>query len=630
MHFLKSVKKFLFLGVILLCLSACKTSPAGSESTGNTGAEINVLATSNNEITSDDDAPEPLLGTFYLGKFHLFPRDSNGWDEDGWSVVTPALDSRLVYVSSSLGNDDTAEFVTSSDVDDVNNPGSIKPYKTIEAALGQTRDGYPDWVILRRGDVWEVSNVLSITAGRSVFERSVVTSYGTSKHRPLIKTKANKGFSLWVSVDFVAIIGISLYADYRDPSSSTFDGWGNTRNPIGIYMYQPDGRIKKAVLIENNDINFFGTGIVMTGDGALEDVVIRRNVVRNSYSESSHSQGVYANNASILLEENVFDHNGWYKQQMHSGNNQEEGQATFFNHNTYFSNAKNTRFVNNIFLRSASIQNKWAANSDAEEAVDSIKSEGLWIEGNVYVEGEIGISAGGNTDLNTGPRWMNITIQDNIMMAIGRSQPTNRTLGWYIDVDDWSGGLICGNYLLNNDNPSVNNLLGIHLSGHISDVTLQKNTIHGLLLDNSDIHLGAIKIVSNKIENIAVTQNNIQLGGSEMRIVVATNIDKITFDANKYFSDADPDSWYLVDGEDVNFSSWGNLSGDINSTAFLEEFSVPKRSFESYLSMIGAGGSIDTFVELVVNQSKQGWSQNLTAQAISGYIREGYGNTTCN
>ena len=73
MHFLKSVKNFLFLGVILLSLSACKTSPAGSESTINTGAEINVSANLNNETTSDDDAPEPLSGTFYLEKFHLFP-----------------------------------------------------------------------------------------------------------------------------------------------------------------------------------------------------------------------------------------------------------------------------------------------------------------------------------------------------------------------------------------------------------------------------------------------------------------------------------------------------------------------------------------------------------------------------
>ena len=33
---------------------------------------------------------------------------------------------------------------------------------------------------------------------------------------------------------------------------------------------------------------------------------------------------------------------------------------------------------------------------------------------NLFVGGEIGISAGGNTDYGTGPRWENINIIDNV------------------------------------------------------------------------------------------------------------------------------------------------------------------------------------------------------------------------
>ena len=94
------------------------------------------------------------------------------------------------------------------------------------------------------------------------------------------------------------------------------------------------------------------------------------------------------------------------------------------------------------------------------------------VSDNLFVGGEIGISAGGNTDYNTGPRWENINIVDNVLIAIGRDQPTNRTLGWYIDVDDWNGGDVCGNYLLHNENLNVNNLNGINVSGHSTDVTL--------------------------------------------------------------------------------------------------------------------------------------------------------------
>ena len=49
---------------------------------------------------------------------------------------------------------------------------------------------------------------------------------------------------------------------------------------------------------------------------------------------------------------------------------------------------------------------------------------------------------------------MSAIIDNNVLLAIGRDQPTKRTLGWNIDATDWDGGLICGNYLLHTDNPS--------------------------------------------------------------------------------------------------------------------------------------------------------------------------------
>ncbi len=56
-----------------------------------------------------------------------------------------------------------------------------------------------------------------------------------------------------------------------------------------------------TVLLENNDFNFFSKGVSINGGGDVLDVVIRRNTIRNSYSESYHSQGIYAIHASVLL-----------------------------------------------------------------------------------------------------------------------------------------------------------------------------------------------------------------------------------------------------------------------------------------------------------------------------------------
>ena len=114
-----------------------------------------------------------------------------------------------------------------------------------------------------------------------------------------------------------------------------------------------------------------------------------------------------------------------------------------------------------------------------------------------------------------------------------------------------------------------------------------------------------------------------------MRVLVAQDISSVLFESNSYFSGADADVWFRESESDRGFESWKEQTGDINSLVKQDSFSEPRRSFETYLSLIGASGSIDTFVELVVSQSKDDWSRDLTASAISDYIRDGYGGLRC-
>lgn len=623
MDFPNSMKRYLLLAVVVLILGGCKSSPSSDESE----LTINTVPAANSEVSQTEEIFEPSAGTLLFGKFNLFPRETNGWDKNGWSVLTPANDSRLIYVSSSSGNDDTGDFVTPNSVVEIYNPNGIKPFKTIEAALSMARTGFPDWVLLKRGDSWDVTDILSVRAGRSIYERSVLTSYGAGSPRPVINTRADNGLRIWIDVDFVAIVGISLYAASRDPESSEFAGWGKVGNPSGIYMYQPEDNLKKSILLEDNEINYFGTGVLMTGPGRLEDVVIRRNIVRNSYSETSHSQGLYAAHASVLLEENIFDHNGWYKRQAGAGNDNTQGQATFFNHNTYFSDANDTISRRNIFLRPSSIHQKWTANSPQSGSVDQIMSRNILISDNLFVGGEVGISAGGNTDKQTGPRWANINIIDNVLLAIGRDRPTNRNLGWYVEVDDWSGGEICGNYLLNNDNPDVTNLIGISITGHSSEVAATKNIIYGLKRNTSS-GIGAINIDSAPKNGIVVAENRIQLINSQMKVLTADAGIDASYQGNVYFSDADITQWFTLKGDKYGFDDWVMFSGDIGSRVD-ETTSYDERSFETYLSSIGFSDSIDEFMEEIVSQSRSSWSQVFTAEAINAYIRDGYGDTVC-
>jgi hypothetical protein len=116
-------------------------------------------------------------------------------DEEGWTVLRPAADSRLIYVSSSVGDDDAARFYTPDDPAVGPNPfrpeGAVKPYRTVRSGLAAARDGYPDWVLLKRGDAW-YEPLGSPPNGRSTQEPSVIGAYGEGPRRPQLRLRGKQ------------------------------------------------------------------------------------------------------------------------------------------------------------------------------------------------------------------------------------------------------------------------------------------------------------------------------------------------------------------------------------------------------------------------------------------------------
>ena len=66
--------------------------------------------------------------------------------EDGWTVFEPATDTRIIYVSSSEGDDSWSGLAPSWD-------GTDGPKATVPAAIELLEDGQPDWLLFKRGDV---------------------------------------------------------------------------------------------------------------------------------------------------------------------------------------------------------------------------------------------------------------------------------------------------------------------------------------------------------------------------------------------------------------------------------------------------------------------------------------------
>lgn len=95
-----------------------------------------------------------------------------GASADSPPVVRP--DSRLVYASASSGND----------ANDGLTPAT--PKRTLAAAAELMRQGFPDWLLLRRGDQWNEGLAGFSFSGRSVSEPAVVTAYGPGGAAPRV------------------------------------------------------------------------------------------------------------------------------------------------------------------------------------------------------------------------------------------------------------------------------------------------------------------------------------------------------------------------------------------------------------------------------------------------------------
>lgn len=238
---------------------------------------------------------------------------------EGFTVFEPSDDTLKVYVSSSQGDD----------ANDGLSPDT--PKRTIAAGYRLLRDGHPDWLLLRAGDVWEDEHLGDdrwLKSGRSASERMVVMPYG-DRPRPLLKngTIFNRGGGgAPSSVNHVAFIGIELYATKRDPHHRDFVGVSNIGDPVGVSWTLPGENIR----FEDLKVHHYRTGFIFQND--QRNVRLHRCIIIDNHNAgNAHAQGLYSREGSDLhISESTFDHNGWHP-------DIEGAHPTIHNHNIYLS-----------------------------------------------------------------------------------------------------------------------------------------------------------------------------------------------------------------------------------------------------------------------------------------------------
>lgn len=543
-------------------------------------------------------------------------------DTDGWTVFTPSADSRIIYVSNA-GNDATGQFYSPGDpvlgANPFNPTGTINAFDTYSAARQQARDGYPDWILFKRGDTFSAQ--IEERSGRSDTEFALVSAYGSSGAMPVINppTATTIPLELYTSTGFqrYAIMGLDFYHKTRDPDSPDYTG---TSGSAGFQIFGSGGSGGiRQLLIEGCKFRFFSINVMQSYAGAsVGEIVIRRNLILDNYSGTGgNSHGLYVGDETgagaldgFLFEENILDHNGWYSK---TG----IGQPAMFNHNTYFSDVHNVTYKNNILTRAASLCTKIISSGTAN-------TSNVTVEDNLIIDGEVGISAGGDTG---NYRFTNMEIKDNVITNIDRDPPTERDIGWGLNIQAWDNGTLSGNLLLNWDNASITNTYAIEVTEVSRDVVIEDNIVYNFNPNGSSDYPDAfmMQVHSNfSGSNMTFRRNLLQDASNSAGLIyfeAAGDESSWTFEDNKYYSGVEG---FIIGSTGYDFAGWVTQTGETGSFGTYS-FPDPTRSIEGYMTHIGRQATIDAFIEACRNQGRYSWDSSLAAASVNSWLRAGYG-----
>jgi len=501
----------------------------------------------------------------------------------GWTEFNASPDSRIVYVSSSGSNSNTGLSENS-------------PKQTIAAGKALMRHGFPDWLLLKKGDTFTENFGQWKTGGRSQTERQLIGSYGPANAaRPIVRTGSSSGIftnlggNSPTQLDHIAMVGIEMV-----PHTSTGASEGN-----GVqWLVRSDD-----FLIEDCMIRGYFTNIVVQGaTGArITNFKLRRSVIADAYTVASgHAQGAYISGCDgALIEECVFDRNGW---------------------NTGIAGSVGTIFRHNVYIQDDNSGIVFRGN--IVNGTDGVQIRpGGSAHDNLFTRTAIALLAKGN---GIGSAAQAIDVRRNVILDganIGPGLPR----GWGINVEEVASGTIAQNLIANNSSgsdPRPLSLDGTILTG-IKNLSLTNNIVANWG--------GSVRFVGNttQLSNIDFSSNDVKNGVTGAYLMEHSNsasATAMTSASNRFFSvNAPAGSWMQVSGANHSMSSWKNLVGDTTSISQTIQYPDPGRSTASYNASLGGASSHDAFIAEVRKQSKANWRVQYTADAVNDYVRAGFG-----
>jgi hypothetical protein len=491
----------------------------------------------------------------------------------GWTPIQTSPDSRIIYVSSSLGNDLNSGFSPNS------------PKATIAAGYELLRNGYPDHLLLRKGDVFNSPRIAWFKSGRSVSEPTVFSSYGSGPRPKIITQFGHDGIGAWWADNLNYVHFIGLHLD------------GTQTLGAGFSIIKPGTHM----LIEDCYLEGYSSGAIVQGYPSMRyDTRYRRNVFLNPKRIDPNNGCVsifMAEYDGVLIEENIMVHTP-----------QHEAAGYYMSHHIYLGEG----YPANNIIRGNIAYNAGRTNFN-------IRSGGL-IEDNLSIRGAQGISIGIGYAQNTAPG----IVRNNVIVE-SRNNSNGQPLGiafTFTKVD----GLELYNNIVTNPTDG-----GDHRGIAMNDMYWNVNIHDNIFYKWSNTvpppwGFQAIMFNGNQYGNVVFQRNEVM--GGLLTYCVGTNrltFPPINLNNNKYFSLYPQTQWFGYFEGYISTTQWTN---QFESTAQYVNaiYPNPNRTITTYLTSKSVGGaSTSKFIEMVLLQSKNNWNQDLTAYAFNSYIREGFG-----
>lgn len=510
-------------------------------------------------------------------------------DANGFTVVTPNAGDRVIYCSSSTGDDANSGL------------SSANPVATLKRAESLTRDGFGDQLLLKAGDSWQGSFVFWRHSGASPSDPTVLGSYGVGP-RPLILSGSGSAFVAGAvssqEVDNLDILGIHFMADARNPALTSKPA---DTDPTGISILTHSSNI----LVENCQTDFYGVGMNFQDFyGPLSNITVRRNIIDNSWATKAHSQGVYALGVDgLTFDGNVFDHNGW-NTSIHGAD------PTFFNHDCYIS-AENSNVVveNNLFAS--------AAGYGLQDRPGGI------VKNNVFVDDPVAMSYGLVNGARTTPGGVTGEVTGNVFLGGTPRGPITQTEDLLIgNIRPGDGAVVSQNIFSQAPGAAWTAIELSHGSGQadpqdsvgLNDLTIESNIFYqqanGIYVDSGQKAggtglnaLNRLKILNNQFEFMSL---------SDVQNSVTTYAAQENISGN---------SSYKTNRHMVN------VTNDVGSTMMSSpmDFLDPSRNLSTYNASLGNAASLTDLLTRELGQSQQTYTAALAPSAIAAYVQAGFG-----